>query len=124
MHADQFGQRDFAGGVDFAASHQVAADHGALSCGDGKVDVFAAFFDGARDGNDFEVAGVDVRFGLVGVTYGSLRQAADGAEQHGGLNVIGIDVGADAAEEVVAGAQAEHVNAQAIGGDGFVAVGD
>jgi hypothetical protein len=54
----------------------VAADHGALSGGDGEVDVFAAFFDCAGDGNDFEVAGVNVGFGLVGVTDG--RECAGG----------------------------------------------
>src|SRR5580658_10867336 len=102
----------------------MAADHGALSAGDGEVDVFAAFFDCACDGNDFEVAGVDVGFGLVGVTDRSLGEAADGAEQLGGLDVIGADVGADAAEEVVAGAQAEDVDAQTVGGDGFVVVGE
>src|ERR1700691_314298 len=102
----------------------MAADHGALSAGDGEVDVFAAFFDRAGDGNDFKVAGVDVRFGLVGVTDGSLRQAANSAKQHRGLNVIGVEVGADAAEKIVPGAQAKNVDAHAIGGDGFVPVGE
>jgi hypothetical protein len=32
-HANKFGQSNFAGGIDFAAGHQVTADHGALSGG-------------------------------------------------------------------------------------------
>jgi hypothetical protein len=85
MHANKFGQRNFAGRVDFAAGHQMSADHSALSCGDGKMNVFAAFFHGASDGNDFEVAGADVRLRLISVTDGGLRKAAHGAEQHRGL---------------------------------------
>jgi len=49
------------------------------------MNVFAAFFHGASDGNDFEVAGADVRLRLISVTDGGLRKAAHGAEQHRGL---------------------------------------
>ena len=88
------------------------------------MNVLAAFFHRSGDGNNLEVSRVDVGFRLVRVTYRGLRQAANGTQQHGGLYVIRVNVGADSTEQIVPWPQTKDVACASDRSQSFVARGE
>src|ERR1700747_296392 len=88
------------------------------------MNVLAAFFDCSGDRNDLEVSRVYVSLRLICVPDRSLGQAADRAQQHRGLNMIGVYIGAHGPQQVVSRAQTKDMNAQVIADDRFMALSE
>ena len=115
--AGKLGDDQLTGGVYDAPGAQVAAQGGEVFPGQGDVQVAAFTADGAVEADDlaFFRDGADVD--TAGIPHPALGNAANGAEDHPGLNVRFLGKALDGQEQVVTPVEPEAVAPQnALGG--------